>query len=94
MIFHEVLEEVSNRNKKVIDKDVVIEEDYSTYRSLRQGSNTQASNKGVLELEIANDNRWMNNYRTPGSSLTTSMVKNYSHISILLPTLFRYSQAL
>ena len=56
MIFHKVLDEVSNRKNRLIGKDVGIEEEYSIYRSLRRGYTTQAMNIGVSELDITNTN--------------------------------------
>ena len=70
------------------------DEEYSIYRSLRQGSTTQARNKGVSELDITTDNIWRNNERTGRIRTTTNMVEHYSHIQMLLPILLRYSKAL
>ena len=80
VVCHEVLEEVRNRKNKLIRKDVVIEEYYSIYRSLRWGYITQARNKGVSELDITNDNICRNNKRKGRRRKTTNMVEHYSQI--------------
>ena len=80
VVCHEVLEEVRNRKNKLIRKDVVIEEYYSIYRSLRWGYITQASDKGVLELDTTTANIWRNTYITVRRRETTNMVEHYSQI--------------
>ena len=40
-----------NRNKELIGKDLVVEEEYSIYRSIIWISTTQARNKVVSELD-------------------------------------------
>ena len=63
VIFHDVLEEVRNRNNTFIGRDVVINDEYYRYRSLRRVSTTQARNKEEQELEITTANIWRNTER-------------------------------
>ena len=79
----EVLEEASNRKKKLIGNYVGIEEEYYIYRSIRRGSTTQAINKGVLDMYIATTNIWRNTDIIVWIRSTTNMVEYYSQIKLV-----------
>ena len=81
-------------NKKLIRKAVVLYEEYSIYRYLRQGSTTHVRNKGLSELDINTANIWINTERKGGSRANKNVVEHYSQIKMMLPTLLRHSQTL
>jgi hypothetical protein len=74
--------------------DLNVVEVYSLRRSLRRGSTSAATNKGVPKEIIEMNNRWRKLEAARGRRPGMSMMAHYTDIRLAIPTLWRYSRAL
>ena len=58
VLFHGILREVQKRNPAIIAEDVNVEEEYSTFCSLRKGTTSEAKNANVPVDVISVNNKW------------------------------------
>ena len=85
--FHKVLKEVQRRYPTIIPILVNMEEDFSTSRSLRQGSTLEAWNAGIHEDVINMNNQRREILRANGMRPGMSMMEQYMDIKVAAPTL-------
>lgn len=78
----------------LISPEVNVHEEYGIYRSFRRGATTEARNKGVAENDIDAMNRWRSLENAKGKRPRLKMQDHYSDITMMIPTLLRFSAAL
>ena len=94
VLFHEIYARVQERWPRVIPASVKVQEEYSIRWSLRRGSTTSASNRGIpLEVVEANQ-RWGKHQRSRGVLPGMSMMERYSDAKANVGYLIRYSAGL
>ena len=94
VLFHGILREVQNRNPAIIAEDVNVEEEYSTFRSLRRGATSEARNANVPVDVINANNKWRSHFRSKGIRPNVDMMEHYSDANVLAPTLIKFSKIL
>jgi len=93
-LFHAILKRVQARFPKVILKDVMIVEDYSVYRSLRQGAISEAQNVGIPQEVIEANNRWRKHMRSKGLVPGMLMMERYTDAKARVMSLIHFSKNL
>jgi hypothetical protein len=93
-LFHGVLLRVQERWPRVIPLSVKIQDETSVRRSLRRGSTTEASNRGIPKEVIEANQRWGKHQRARGMLPTMSMMERYSDARANIGYLIRYSLGL
>jgi len=88
------LEAIQREEIGVIPATDNVFEDYGISRSLRRGSNSQATNQGVSSDDVIRMCRWSQTEKAQGRSLSLPMHHHYSEVRLMVPTLIRYSKAL
>jgi hypothetical protein len=91
---YSVLLEVQRRYPKVLSDSVKITDEFSTFRSLRQGATSEAQNVKIPREVIEANNRWRKLSRAKGLTPGFSVMEKYSDAKILVPTLTRFSKSL
>jgi hypothetical protein len=81
---------VRGRRARLFDPGVNVMEVYSLHRSLRRGSTTRATNRGVPKEIIEMNNRWRKLEAARGRRQGMSMMSHYTEIRLAIPTLWRY----
>ena len=92
MRFLPLLRRVQEKWPSVIPDTVVIENEYSVYRSLRWGATSHAQNVGIPREVIEVNNRWRKESRARGITPGMLMIERYSDARASIPTLIRFSQ--
>lgn len=90
------MKEVQQLNPLMIPNDVNVEEaySYSTYKSLKWGTTSEAQN-AIISKEVINMiNRWRKEYRSKGLKPNFSMMEFYLDVHVMDPTLIRFSKEL
>ena len=92
--FHKALKIVQIERVDLIPEDVDVSTLYGTYRSLRRGSLTRATEAGVGQTVLDLINRWSKFEKNRGGKPHMSMREHYLEIKLVLKRLLSYSQAL
>ena len=92
--FHKALKIVQLERIDLIPDDVDVTSLYGTYRSLRRGSTTRATEAGVGPTTLDLINRWSKFEKNRGGKPHMSMREHYLEIKLVLKRLLVYSQAL
>jgi hypothetical protein len=97
-IFHQLLGEIFVEHPGYFQADIRsisdIEDQYSVFRSLRRGSDSQAIAMKVAEADIKVVNRWSKKEAAGTSKMSMDMTQYYADIHILLPAFMRYTGAM
>ena len=93
LIYPVLREEVQRKCPNVISQDTIIEDAFSTYRSLRRGASTaEAQNSKITKPVIEAHNRWRKHARWNGTAQGMSMMDRYTDAKALSAlTLIRFS---
>jgi hypothetical protein len=91
--FHKALRKVRDCRPDLIPEGLDIEQVYGTYRSLRRGSNTRATEQGVGKVCIDLINRWRKFENKRGGKPSMSMREHYLEIKLILRRILAYSLA-
>ena len=94
LLFHSLLLEVQRRFARVLPESVDVKKEFSTYRSFRRGSTSEAQNAGMPQQVIEANNRWRKLSRAKGMKPSMSMMEHYSDAKVCVPTLIRFSALL
>jgi hypothetical protein len=85
---------IQEKTTGVIKPDVQVYEEFGISRSFRRGATTEARNQQVPESDINLMNRWRNFEKAGGKRPRMRMQDHYSDISLMIPSLLRFSKAL
>ena len=91
--FHKSLRKVRDGRPDLIPEGLDIENVYGTYRSLRRGSNTRATERAVGRDVIELINRWRKFEHKRGGKPSMSMREHYMEIKLILRRILAYSLA-
>ena len=91
--FYGLLERVQEKTN-VIDKQVVVRDDFGILRSLRRGLTVHARNMEVPDNLLNAVNRWRTEAESVSGNPRLDMSDVYSTLKALLPTLLRFSKKL
>ena len=94
VLFHGILLRVQERWPSVLAASVRVQDETSVRRSLRRGSTTEASNRGIPKEVIEANQRWGKHQRSRGVLPNMSMMERYSDARANVGYLIRYSQGL
>ena len=94
VLFHGILRLVQNRNPAIIPEDVNVEEEYSTFRSLRRGATAEARNANIPPDVINANNKWRSYFWSKGIRPNVDMMEHYSDANVLAPTVIKFSKLL
>jgi hypothetical protein len=93
-LFHGILVRVQERWPRVLPSMVKVSDEFSVRRSLRRGSTTEASNRGIPKEVIEANQRWGKHQRSRGVLPGMSMMERYSDARANIGYLIRYSLGL
>jgi hypothetical protein len=93
-LLHGILIRVQERWPRVLPPSVKISDEFSVRRSLRRGSTTEASNRGIPKEVIEANQRWGKHQRSRGVLPGMSMMERYSDARANIGYLIRYSLGL
>ncbi len=98
-LFHELLEIVWLKDVTLFpqafqDNMELISERYSTFRSLRRGSDTRALEKKVAKTDTETVNRWSREKSKGGRHKQRDMTQHYADLDMLHGPFLRYTQAM
>lgn len=94
---NDILTEIVNvqvHEKGIVGVNVDVFDEYGLSRSFRRGSDTHAINQRVDTSDIERNNRWRSVENAKAKQPKLRMVHHYTEVSLSLPALLRYSQAL
>ena len=91
LLFHGVLQRVQERWPQVIPPSVKVQDETSVRRSLRHGSTTEASNRGILKEIVEANQRWGKHQRSRGVLPQMEMMERYSDARANVGYLIKYS---
>ena len=94
ILLHDVLHKVQLRYPSVIGDAVNIEDEFSVYRSLRRGANTEARNVRIPKDVIDANLRWRKLMRSQGMIAGFTMQERYTDTSANVPALVSFSRCL
>ena len=94
VLFHAVLMHVQLKYSSVLAETVDIKVEYSTFRSLRRGSTSEAQNVEIPKEVIEANNRWRKQARSKGMKPSMSMMEHYSDARVAVPALTKFSKLL
>jgi hypothetical protein len=89
--FHKALRKVRDARPDLLPEGIDIENVYGTYRSLRRGSNTRATEQGAGKEAIELINRWRKFENKRGGKPSMSMREHYMEIRLILRRILAYS---
>ena len=92
--FHLALREVQIQRPDLLPEGTDIEGSYGTFRSLRRGSLTRATEQGIDGPDLDMVNRWRKFEDSKGSRPHMSMREHYLEIKLVLKRALVYSKAL
>ena len=92
--FHKALKIVQLQRPDLLPEDVDVGNIYGTYRSMRRGANTKATEEGVEEPVLDLINRWRKFESKRGGQPVMSMRQHYLEISLVLKRFLAYSEVL
>ena len=95
-LLYSVLEKVQLKFPSILPDSVTIEEEFSVYRSLRRGSNTEARNVQIPRDIADASMRWRAVMRNKGLTSSMPLVERYTCTvaKANVPALIRYSSLL
>ena len=95
-LLYSVLEKVQLKFPSILPDSVTIEDEFSVYRSLRRGSNTEARNVQIPRDIADASMRWRAVMRNKGLTSSMPLVERYTCTvaKANVPTLIRYSSLL
>lgn len=85
---------VQNVTEGIVGTKVDVFDEYGLSRSFRRGSDTHAINQKVDTSDIERNNRWRSVENAKAKQPKLRMIHHYTEVSLSLPALLRYSQAL
>ncbi len=88
------LDRVKKGPKKLIGKDVDVENSYNIYRSMRRGATSRATAVGLGEVDINMNNRWRKFEMARGSRPNLKMHELYTDIKLAIESHLRFSYSL
>jgi hypothetical protein len=91
---HGILVRVQERWPRVLPPSIKVGDEFSVRRSLRRGSTTEASNRGIPKEVIEANQRWGKHQRSRGVLPSMSMMERYSDARANIEYLVRYSLGL
>ena len=94
---YDILSEIVNIQKEsngIVGVNVDVFDEYGLSRSFRRGSDTHAINCMVDTADIERNNRWRSVESSKAKQPKLRMIHHYTEVSLLLPSLLRYSKAL
>ena len=94
---NDILSEILNIQQEtegIVGKKVDVFDEYGLSRSFRRGSDTHAINQKVDTADIERNNRWRSVENAKAKQPKLRMIHHYTEVSLSLPALLRYSQAL
>jgi hypothetical protein len=94
LLFHGILMRVQERWPRVLPGTVKVQDETSVRRSLRRGSTTEASNRGIPREVVEANQRWGKHQRSRGVLPGMSMMERYSDARANVGYLVRYSLGL
>ena len=94
VLFHGILRLVQIRNPAIIPDDVNVEEEYSTFRSLRRGATAEARNANIPPDVINANNKWKLHFCSRGIRPNVDIIEHYSDANVHAPTLIKFSKLL
>lgn len=94
VLFHGVLLKVQERWPRVLPSHVRIQDDTSVRRSLRRGSTTKASNRGIPREVVEANQRWGKHQRSRGVLPSMGMMERYTDARANVDYLIQYSLSL
>ena len=94
LLFHGVLQRVQERWPRVLPLSVRVQDETSVRRSLRRGSTTEASNRGIPKEVVEANQRWGKHQRARGVLPQMAMMERYSDARANVGYLIRYSLGL
>ena len=94
ILFHGLMQRVQERWPQVLKPSVQVPDEMSVRRSLRRGSTTEASNRGIPKEVIEANQRWGKHQRSRGVLPNMSMMERYSDARANVGYLIRYSAGL
>ena len=92
--FHNMLRRVQTRRSDLLPEGIDIEGRYGTFRSLRRGSLTRATEEGIRGPDLELINRWRKFEDSAGSRPHMSMREHYLEVKLVLKRTLAYSKAL
>jgi hypothetical protein len=90
--FTEQLTRVKMLKPHLFEPGLNIVEAYSLRRSLRRGSTSEATNRGVPKELIEMNNRWRKLENAKGRKPGMSMIAHYTEIRLMIASLWKYSR--
>jgi len=93
-MLHKILKRVQSKWPSIIPDAVDVEDEYSSFRSLRRGATSEAQNCQIPKEVIEANNRWRKQSRSRGLTPGMSMMERYSDAKASVPTLTRFSAEL
>ena len=91
---HDILHKVQQKFPSVIPDAIRIEDEFSVYRSLRRGANTEARNVRIPQDIIDANLRWRKIMRSRGMIAGLTMQERYTDTSANVPALVNFSRQL
>jgi hypothetical protein len=92
--FHNSLRIVQLERPDLIPDEIDVTKSYGTFRSLRRGSLTKATEEGIAGPDLELINRWRKFENSKGGSPHMSMREHYLEIKLVLKWMLAYSKAL
>jgi endo-alpha-1,4-polygalactosaminidase (GH114 family) len=92
--FHKALSVVQIERQDLIPLEVNVEDMYSTFRSLRRGSLSRATEEGISGTDLDMINRWRKFENNKGGKPHMSMREHYLEIKLVIRRMLSYSKAL
>jgi hypothetical protein len=92
--FHKALKIVQLERPDLIPIDLDVTDTYGTYRSLRRGSHTKATEEGIDGPDLELINRWRMFETSQGGNPHMSMRQHYLEIRLVLKRTLAYSKVL
>ena len=93
-LLHPVLKETQRKFPNVISHKTIIEDSFSTYRSLRRGATAEAQNSRIEKTVVEANNRWRKYARNNGTAKGMSMMDRYTDAKASVLTLIRFFYSL
>jgi hypothetical protein len=94
LLFHGILQRVQEHWPQVLPPSVKVQDEISVRRSLRRGSTTEASNRGIPKEVVEANQRWGKHQRSRGVLPQMSMMERYSDARANVGYLIWYSLSL
>ena len=92
--FHKALKVVQLERPDLIPEETDVVSMYGTYRSLRRGSLTRATEEGIKGTDLEMINRWRKFENNKGGKPHMSMREHYLEIKLVIKRTLAYSKAL